>query len=126
MFGLPLRKSLGLVQSLLKLAQPDWPVPDFSTLSRRQANLQVQLSYRPSVGPLNLPVDSTGIKFIGEGEWKRKKRGTEYRRQWRKVPLGIDEGTLETPGHRGDGQQRGRRADAARNAQADRYERAHS
>ncbi|APW35968.1 IS5 family transposase [Rhodoferax koreense] len=95
LFGLPLRQSLGLVQSLLQLAQLDWPVPDFSTVCRRQARLQVQLSYRPSSAPLNLLVDSTGIKFVGEGEWKRKKHGAEYRRQWRKVHLGIDEQTLE-------------------------------
>ena len=25
-------------------------------------------------------MDSTGIKFLGEGEWKRKKHGAEYRR----------------------------------------------
>jgi len=40
-------------------------------------------------------VDSTGIKMLGEGEWKTKKRGTDYRRQWRKVHLGIDAQTLE-------------------------------
>jgi hypothetical protein len=44
---------------------------------------------------LDLLVDSTGIKFLGEGEWKRKKHGAEYRRQWRKVHLGIDAHTLE-------------------------------
>lgn len=30
----------------------------------------------------------------GEGEWKTKKHGAEYRRQWRKVRLGIDAKTL--------------------------------
>lgn len=40
-------------------------------------------------------MDSTGIKFLGEGEWKRKKHRAEYRRQWRKVHLGIDAHTLE-------------------------------
>lgn len=95
LFGLPLRQSLGLVQSLLTLAQLDWPVPDFSTVSRRQARLTVRLNYRPSNAALNLLVDSTGIKFIGEGEWKREKHGAEYRRQWRKVHLGIDADTLE-------------------------------
>jgi Transposase DDE domain len=44
---------------------------------------------------LDLLVDSTGIKFLGEGEWKRKKHGAEYRRQWRKVHLAIDASTLE-------------------------------
>lgn len=48
LFGLPLRQSLGLAQSLLQMGQLDRPVPDFSTVCRRQARLQVQLSYRPS------------------------------------------------------------------------------
>lgn len=95
LFGLALRQSLGLVQSLLHLAKLDWRVPDFSTLSRRQKTLQVPLPYRRSTTALDLLVDSTGIKFLGEGEWKRKKHGAEYRRQWRKVHLGIDAHTLE-------------------------------
>ncbi|GKT20265.1 IS5 family transposase [Acidovorax sp. SUPP3334] len=95
LFGLALRQSLGLIQSLLELAKLNWRVPDFSTLSRRQRTLQVQLPYRRSSTALDLLVDSTGIKFLGEGEWKCKKHGAEYRRQWRKVHLGIDASTLE-------------------------------
>ena len=95
LFGQPLRQALGMVESLLRLAKLDWPVPDFSTVSRRQKTLQTQLSYRPSASPLQLLVDSTGVKFLGEGEWKRKKHGAEYRREWRKVHLGIDAQTLE-------------------------------
>jgi hypothetical protein len=90
-----LRQSLGLVESLLLLAGLDWKMPDFSTLCRRQKTLRVQLPYRASTTALNLLVDSTGIKFLGEGKWKRKKHGAEYRRQWRKVHLGIDANTLE-------------------------------
>ena len=33
--------------------------------------------------------------MLGEGEQKRKKHGAEYRRQWRKVHLGINADTLE-------------------------------
>jgi len=33
--------------------------------------------------------------MLGEGEWKTKKHGADYRRQWRKVHLGIDASTLE-------------------------------
>lgn len=95
LFGQPLRQALGMVESLLRLAKLDWPVPNFSTVCRRQKTLQVQLSYQPSKSPLQLLVDSTGIKFLGEGEWKRKKHGAEYRREWRKVHLGIDAQTLE-------------------------------
>ena len=95
LFGQPLRQTLGMVQSLLRLAKLDWPVPDFSTVCRRQKTLQAQIIYRPSQAPLQLLVDSTGIKFLCEGEWKRKKHGAEYRREWRKVHLGIDAQTLE-------------------------------
>ena len=43
LFGLALRQSLGLIQSLLHLAGLDWRVPDFSTISRRQKTLQVKV-----------------------------------------------------------------------------------
>jgi hypothetical protein len=95
LFGLALRQVTGLVASLLKLAKLDWPVPDYTTLCRRQKTLTVALGGRPSSGGLHLLVDSTGIKMMGEGEWKTRKHGASYRRQWRKVHLGIDAETLE-------------------------------
>jgi hypothetical protein len=95
LFSLPQRQSIGLVESLLQQAGLDWPVPDFSTLSRRQKTLKVVIPYRPNNEGLHLLVDSTGIKMLGEGEWKRKKHGADYRRQWRKIHLGIDAHTLE-------------------------------
>ena len=39
LFGQPLRQALGMVHSLLRLAKLDWPVPDFSTVCRRQKTL---------------------------------------------------------------------------------------
>lgn len=95
LFGLPLRQTTGLVASLLELAGLDWPVPDFSTLSRRQKGLAVAIPYRQSTGALHLLIDSTGIKAEGEGEWFAKKHGPSKPRQWRKVHLGIDADTLE-------------------------------
>ena len=90
LFGLPLRQTLGLVQSLLKMADLPWAAPDYSTVCRRQKGIHVQVHYRPSGNGLHMLADSTGIKFLGEGEWKTKKHGAERRRQWRKVHLGID------------------------------------
>ena len=95
LFNLALRQAVGMVQSLLKLAGLDWPTPDYSTVCRRQKHLQVAISCRPTTTGLHLLIDSTGIKMLGEGEWKTKKHGAEYRRQWRKVHLGIDAQTLE-------------------------------
>jgi hypothetical protein len=95
LFRLPLWQVIGLVESLLKLAGLDWPVPDFSTLSRRQKSLTVVIPYRGSKGPLHLLIDSTGIKAEGEGEWHTRKHGPSKPRQWRKVHIGIDADTLE-------------------------------
>ncbi|MTE01114.1 IS5 family transposase [Paracoccus sp. YIM 132242] len=95
LFGLPLRQTTGFVASLLKLAGLDWPVPDFSTLCRRQKTLAVQLPCRGSSGPLHLLVDSTAIKVRGEGEWHARKHGGSRGRVWRKVHLAVNESTLE-------------------------------
>ena len=108
LFKLPLRQTSGMVASLLKLAGLDWPVPDFSTLCRRQKTLAVQIPYRRADGPLNLLVDSTGIKFLGDGEWQARKHGVQARRQWRKVHLAMDPATSDiravefTPSRDGD------------------------
>ena len=64
LFNLALRQSLGLVESLLRLAGLDWSVPDNSAVCRRQKTLRVQLPDQASTTPLNLLVDSTGIKFL--------------------------------------------------------------
>lgn len=93
LFGLPLRQTTGMVASILSMAGLDWPVPDFSTLSHRQKRITVQISSRRASGPLNLLVDSTGIKFLGDGEWLACKHGTQRRRQYRKVHLAMDTAT---------------------------------
>jgi IS5 family transposase len=95
LYGLALRQAMGMVSSLLKLSGLDWDVPDYSTVCRRQQRLPVSIPYRPASQGLHLLVDSTGIKILGEGEWKTKKHGQSYRRQWLKVHLGIDAETLE-------------------------------
>lgn len=79
LFNLALRQAMGMAQSLLKLSGLDWQVPDFNTVSRRQTHLTVTIDARPTTG-LHLLVDSTGIKMLGEGEWKTKKHGACYRR----------------------------------------------
>lgn len=95
LFGLPLRQTTGFVQSLLRLVGLDWRVQDFSTLCGRQKTLNVSIPYRGGTGPLNLLIDSTGIKAEGEGEWNARKHGGAKRRIWRKIHIGIDEETLE-------------------------------
>lgn len=47
----------------------------------------------PQSSGLHLLIDSTGIKKMGEAEWKTRKHGASYRRQWRKLHIGIDSET---------------------------------
>ena len=72
----PVRK---VAASLIKMAVLDWPVPDYTTLYRRQQTLSVELGGRSNSGGLHLLVDSTGLKMTGEGGWKTRKHGASYR-----------------------------------------------
>ena len=85
----------GFVQSLIKLCGLGWTAPNYTTLCRRQEHIDIAISYQKSSDGLHLLVDFTGLKLLGEGEWKRKKHGPEYRRQWRKLHIGIDAQTLQ-------------------------------
>jgi hypothetical protein len=101
------------------MAGVDWAVPDNTTLCRRQRTLAVQIPYRRADGPLNLLIDSTGIKFPGDGvlswfagkllpdnKWQVRKHGVQGRHQslpgngllanrerGRKVHLALDTAT---------------------------------
>lgn len=69
-FHLPLCALQGFVGSLRKLAFPDLPVPNYTTLSRRAQDLEIMLPALRPDEPLHLVIDSTGLKLYGEGEWK--------------------------------------------------------
>ena len=43
LFGMAFRQTTGFVESLLRLVWLDWTAPDFSTLSRRQKILAVNI-----------------------------------------------------------------------------------
>jgi len=70
-------------------------VPDYTTLSRRQAKLRVEIPSFIPTDSRHVVIDSTGLKVFGEGEWKVRQHGYDKRRTWRKLHLGIDEKTQE-------------------------------
>ena len=80
LFGVELRQTTGFIESLLRLIEPDWRVPDFSTLCRRRKILAVTIPYRGSKGPPHLLIDSTGIKVEGDGEWNAHKHPSHRNR----------------------------------------------
>jgi hypothetical protein len=78
LFGMALQQTTGFVESLLRLVGLDWSVPDFSTLSRRQKTLAVNIPYRGSKGPLHLLIPSRALlrnSLPGSGQhWHQGRR----------------------------------------------------
>ena len=96
-YGLRFRQCTGFLRSLFELVgNPGLPVPDYSTLCRRQSALPVGIGQRLMEGEnLFVGIDSTGLKVYGEGEWKVRKHGWNKHRTWRKLHIGIDLETQE-------------------------------
>lgn len=102
-FALPLRQTQGFLLSIMTLVGLSLPVPCYSTLSRRQSGLQVQLPRKQKATEgIHVVVDATGIQVFGHGEWFLRKYGSHKDQkprkdpqQWRKIHLGLDEATQE-------------------------------
>jgi hypothetical protein len=95
LFRLPYRQTEGLGRALAKLLGADIVIPDFTSLAKRAAKLGVSLDVSQCNGPLDVVVDSTGLKIYGEGEWKVRQHGVGKRRTWRKLHLAVDPDTHE-------------------------------
>lgn len=95
LFQLPYRQTEGLGRSLTQLMEIDLEIPDYTSLAKRAAKLGISLDVRRHTGPVDVVVDSTGLKVFGEGEWKMRKHGKSKRRTWRKLHLAINPDTQE-------------------------------
>ncbi len=99
MFRLAYRQAEGLLGSIVGLLGLGLRVPDHTTLSRRAATLEVPRPGHADAGagtgsePMQLLVDSTGLKLCGKGEWLLEKHGMATRRSWRMLHLGVDADT---------------------------------
>lgn len=89
-FDLPYRMVEGLAGSIVQLMGVELRIPDHPLLSRRAKTLTVSIPRRQRTGPVQVVVDSTGLKIYGEGEWKVRQHGAGKRRTWRKVHVAFD------------------------------------
>lgn len=69
----PLRQTEGFVRSLMALMKIDLIAPDYTTLARRRRTVNIHEYRWPCEGPIDIVIDSTGLKFYGAGEWARAK-----------------------------------------------------
>lgn len=95
-FNLRLRQSEGLVRSLLKLLSVNLLTPYCTTISRRVRKLFIDFVTSLPKGKINLILDSTGLKVIGEKEWVNYKYNIlKQKRIWRKLHIGVtDDGNI--------------------------------
>ena len=95
LFQLPYRQTEGFGRSLIQLMEIEIEIPDYTSLAKRAAKLGISLDVRKHRGPIDVVVDSTGLKVFGEGEWKMRKHGKSKRRTWQKLHLAVNPATQE-------------------------------
>jgi hypothetical protein len=93
-YSLSLRATEGMMASILKLMKISLEVPDYTTFCRRSKTLKVALNVPKTSGPRHVLVDSTGVRVVGEGEWKVLRHGQEKHQVWRKLHIALDADNL--------------------------------
>jgi len=96
-FHLSLRAAQRFVESAFRLMGVELPVPDYTTVSRRQARLDVVRDLAAIPTARHVIIDTTGLKVFGADGWNVRKHGMGRgrRRMWRKLHLGVDETSKE-------------------------------
>jgi hypothetical protein len=95
-YHLSLRAREGFVHSLFARMGLPLTCPDYTVFSKgRGRHLAVAIPRRLPQGPVDIVVDSTGLKVFGEGQGKVRKHGVGKRRTWRKLHLGVDPDTQD-------------------------------
>src|SRR5690349_19501581 len=69
--GKPWRQTEGMLSSIIGMLGLDLPVPDHTTLSRRSACLTLTTTLKKPKGPVNVVIDSSGLKIFGAGGLKQ-------------------------------------------------------
>jgi len=64
LFKLPYRQTEGFGRSLAKLLGLDITIPNFTSLAKRAAKFDIALRIVNKRGPLDIVVDSTGMKAL--------------------------------------------------------------
>ncbi|MGE3953935.1 MAG: IS5 family transposase [Parachlamydiales bacterium] len=94
-YRLTYRMLEGFVRSLQALAKAPFAVPTYSLICKRAASLNDSLPDLSNRRPSIVILDASGLKILGEGEWKVRTHGKGKRRKWLKIHVAIDARTLE-------------------------------
>lgn len=91
LYGLGYRQTQGFVKSVFSLSGKKIKVPSYTQMQRRSKTIEIDIRIREKLSsPLDIVLDSTGLKVYGEGEWKVRTHGKDKNRTWRKVHIATD------------------------------------
>jgi len=88
-YRLPFRALRGFILSFIHLLGLTLPVPCYTRICRRAAELGQEIEKLGTKKPSDVVFDSSGLKVYGEGEWKVRQHGKSKRRTWRKIHLAL-------------------------------------
>jgi len=88
-YRLPFRALRGFLLSLVQLLGLFLPVPCYTRICRRAAELGQQIKNLGTKKTADIVFDSSGLKVYGEGEWKIRQHGKSKRRTWRKIHIAL-------------------------------------
>lgn len=94
-YRLSLRALQGFIESILKLMGTERVCPHYTLFSKRSNEAAGSLPKLSDGKVLEVAIDSSGLKIMGEGEWKVKIHGTDKRRSWIKIHIGVDTKTQD-------------------------------
>jgi hypothetical protein len=84
----------GFSKSFLTKLMPEVKFPTYSLICKRLVAIGITLPSLPASKSSTIILDTTGMKIIGEGEWKVKVHGRGRPRKWVKVHISVDPSTL--------------------------------
>ena len=84
-----------MLEGFTKYVLSGMKLPTYSLTCKRASKLRLMLPKWTATRPHTIIVDSSGIKVLGEGEWKVKVHGKGRPRKWIKLHLAIDANTQE-------------------------------
>lgn len=94
-FKLTYRSLEGYMNSLFALARVQGVAPHYSLFCKRGKEIEGELQKLSKRKPMEIVIDSSGLKIYGEGEWKEHKHGRDKKKEWVKIHAAVDPKTGE-------------------------------
>ena len=79
---MPFRQNQGFLQGILNALPASLEAPDYTTMSKRGNGLTVDLECKYSGDPINIAIDSSGVRVHSGQEWSQVKHRKKDKKKW--------------------------------------------